>query len=343
MQWEMIIEKKSITPDPEIINRLAKSVYPSFTFLTSMQLNVFSVLEDSAKTPQEVAEVLNVEKKHIERLLYALVSIGLLKIEKNQFANSIEASCYLVPGKPSYMGNNTWINPYLNYYIWGSAVKTAETIHTGTPLEKFDYAGASEEQLEELFRSTRPIAYKAGEELAIKYDFSQYQSFVDVGGASGGLAVAVSDIYPHLRITVVDLPSVSPVAKHLIETEGANDRVHVMKVNIVKNPLPESYDIAVLRALIQVLSPEHARHAIINLATSINSKGRIFILGHFMDNSKTSPLEEVIWFLNNLNWDDEAGFYTEDNHISWLKEAGFVDIKREILPNGDGVIHAIKP
>lgn len=337
------MKKPPITPNPELINKLAKSVYPSFVFLTSMQLNIFSVLEDSAKTPKEVAEVLNVKVNHIERLLYALGSIGLLKIEKNKFANSIEANCYLIPGKPTYMGNNTWINPMLNFYLWGSAVKTAETIRTGTPQDKFDYTAVSEEQLEDIFLSLRPIAYKAGEELAKKYDLSQYRSFVDVGGASGGLALAVSDTYPHLEITVVDLPSVSPVAKHLLEIEGAIDKVHVMTVDIVKNPLPESYDIAVLRALIQVLTPEHARRAIINLATSINSKGRIFILGHFMDNSKTSPLEEVIWFLNNLNCDDEAGFYTEDNHIKWLKEAGFVDIKREMLLNGDGVIHAIKP
>ena len=337
------MKKKTITPNPELINRLAKSVYPSFVFLTSMQLNIFSVLEDSAKTTQEVAKVLMVKEKHIERVLYALSSIGLLKIEKNKFANSIEASCYLVPGKPTYMGNHTWINPILNYYLWGSAVKTAETIRTGTPQEKFDYTAVSEEQLEDIFLSLRPVAYKAGEELAKKYDLSQYRTFVDVGGASGGLAVAVSDIYPSLEITVVDIPSVSPIAKHLIELEGATDKIHVMTANIVKKPLPEKYDVAVLRALIQVLSPEDARRAIINLATSINSKGRIFILGHFMDNSKTAPLEEVIWFLNNLNSDDEAGFYTEDNHINWLKEAGFVDIKRELLPNGDGVIHAIKP
>lgn len=337
------MKKTPITPNPELINRLAKSVYPSFVFLTSMQLNIFAVLEDSAKTPKEVAEVLKVKQKHVERLLYALSSIGLLKIEKNKFTNSIEASCYLVPGKPSYMGNNTWINPILNYYLWGSAVKTAETIRTGTPQEKFDYTTVSEEQLEDIFLSLRPVAYKAGEDLAKKYDLSQYQSFVDVGGASGALAIAVSEVYPHLKITVVDLPSVITTAKNLIEIEGASDKVHVITVNIVKDPIPEPHDIAVLRALIQVLPPEDARRAIINLFASINSKGRIFILGHFMDNSKISPLEEVIWFLTNLNWDDEAGFYTEDDHINWLKDAGFVDIKKEILLNGDGVIHAIKP
>ena len=235
-------KKPPITPNPELITRLAKSVYPAFVFLTSMQLNIFSVMEDSAKNPKEVAEILKVKEKHNERLLYALGSIGLLKIEKNKFSNSIEANCYLIPGKPTYMGNNTWINPMLNFYLWGSAVKTAETIRTGTPQDKFDYSAVSEEQLEAIFLSLRPIAYKAGEELAKKYDFSQYRSFVDVGGASGGLALAVSDRYPHLEITVVDLPSVSPVARHLIEIEGATDKIHVMTVNNVKNSLPESYE-----------------------------------------------------------------------------------------------------
>jgi len=172
------------------------------------------------------------------------VSAGLLTVENGQFANTEEASHYLVKGKPSYMGNHVFVSPFLNYHIWGAAVKTAEIIRAGE-IQKFDYSTASQEQLAEIFRSTMPIAIRSGEELAKKYDFTPYST--------------------------------------------------------------------------------------------------IFVLGHIMDDSKVSPEEEVGWYLLNLHWDDEAGFYTEQDQRDMLQEAGFEDIERDTLPNGDGLMIARNP
>jgi len=52
--------------------------------------------------------------------------------------------------------------------------------------------------------------------------------------------------------------------------------------------------------------------------------------------------EEVGWYLINLNWEDKAGYYAEEDYREMLEEAGFKDITRETLPNGDGLIHAVK-
>ena len=61
-----------------------------------------------------------------------------------------------------------------------------------------------------------PVAMKAGEELAKAYDFTEYASVADVGGASGGLAAAIVKTFPHLEAYVTDLPSVTPVAEALL-------------------------------------------------------------------------------------------------------------------------------
>ena len=61
-----------------------------------------------------------------------------------------------------------------------------------------------------------------------------------------------------------------------------------------------------------------------------------------MDDSRISPPEEVVWDLLNLNWEDRAGFYTEGDYRRMLQDAGFKDIRRDVLSNGDGVIVAVK-
>lgn len=337
----MKVSNRTSSPEPKTILNLASAVYPSFAFLTGMHLDIFTVLDDRPLTIEETANALNVKSHLIERLLYALVSAGLLTVENGQFANTEEASHYLVKGKPSYMGNHVFVSPFLNYHIWGAAVKTAEIIRAGE-IQKFDYSTASQEQLTEIFRSTMPIAIRSGEELAKKYDFTPYSTLADVGGASGGLAASLAKAYPHLEVTVTDLQSITPVTKILLEEQDASD-VEVLTWNVLDGPCPLSFDAVVLRALIQVLSPEDARQAVINIGKSVNPGGAIFVLGHIMDDSKISPEEEVGWYLLNLHWDNEAGFYTEQDHRDMLQEAGFEDIERDTLPNGDGLMIARKP
>jgi hypothetical protein len=43
-----------------------------------------------------------------------------------------------------------------------------------------------------------------------------------------------------------------------------------------------------------------------------------------------------------MNWEDQAGFYTEKDYRRMLEDAGFKDIRRDVLANGDGVISAVK-
>jgi ABC-type multidrug transport system ATPase subunit len=44
-----------------------------------------------------------------------------------------------------------------------------------------------------------------------------------------------------------------------------------------------------------------------------------------------------------LNTYDEGQGYTEREHREWLKEAGFADFERKVLPDGFSFIRARKP
>jgi predicted transcriptional regulator len=72
---------------PNRISDLSSAPYKSFIFLAGMQLDVFSTLSENQTTAKQLADIMNLKENHIERLLYGLVSIGLLKQEKNKFMN----------------------------------------------------------------------------------------------------------------------------------------------------------------------------------------------------------------------------------------------------------------
>jgi len=123
------------------------------------------------------------------------VAAGLLTVEGDIFSNTSEANHFLVQDSSSYMGNYPFINPLLSFYNWSAALKTAELIRTGIPQNKYDFSAKSEDELESLFRCTRPVAVRAGRELVARYDFSSYRTLLDVGGGSGLSAVGVSSFF----------------------------------------------------------------------------------------------------------------------------------------------------
>jgi len=332
----------SLAPEPKTIKKLATAVYPSFAMLAGMQLDVFTPLKNGPMSAEQIADAIGVKPSKLKPLLYALVAAELLTMEGELFSNTDETNQFLVRDSPSYVGDHVTLNPLIA--PWRFALRTAESIRTGTPQEKYDESEKSEEELESIYRDWRPIAVRAGRELVARHDFSSYRTLLDVGGGSGGLAVAIVEACPHIQATVVDLPRLTPVTRRLLNEAGAADRIQVVTADVVRGPLTGSFDVAVLRAFIQVLWPDDARHALKNVSAVINPGGAIYVLGHILDNSRISPIEEVGYNLACVNaYERVPAEYTEQEYKDWLTEAGFEQIERATLPNGDGVMTAKKP
>ncbi len=316
--------------------------YPAFAMLAGVNLDLFTMLKGKTMSAQQMADTLGVRTDKLETLLYALVAAGLLNLEDANFSNTIETTHHLIPDESGFVGNHPFLNPLILSWNFQAALKTAETIRIGEPQMPYDFSSRSEEELMRDFQWTQLIALRAGRELVTKYDFSSFHTLVDMGGGPGGLSIAVTEQLPHIQATVMDLPSITPITQRFIEEAGATDRVRVKTGDVVTGPLTGSYDVAILRALIQVLKPDQARHTLKNVSSIIKSGGMIYILGHILDDSRISPHEEVWHRLSSINYYDVPAPYTEEEHRRWLTEAGFVRIRRDRLPNSDGIMIAQK-
>jgi SAM-dependent methyltransferase len=329
----------SATPRPETIEKLASAVYPSFAMLAGMQLDLFTPLKDGPLTAAQLATALGVRADKLQPLLYALVAAGLLMVDGEQFANTLEANQFLVRGKPTYQGGQ---HETLSRQ-WTGTLKTAETIRTGIPQAKIDYSAMSKDQLEPYYRGIHAIAAAIGHDLVSRYDFSSCSSLLDVGGGSGGLAITVAQTCPKLRVTVVDLPTVTPITRRYIDEAGLTSQVEVLTADAANGPLIGSFDVAVLARFIHLLSPDQRRRALRNVSQVVKPGGTIYIVGAVLDDSRLSPPEMVGSNLHFLNIFDEGQAYTEQEHRDWLAEAGFVGFKRVNLPNSRSIVTARKP
>ena len=326
-------------PEPKTIQKLV-DVYPSFALLAGMQLDLFTPLKAGPMRPEQIADAIGVDVAKLKPLLYALVAAELLTVEGDRFANTEEANHFLVRGSPSYMGG---VHP-LYADLWDAALHTAESIRTGQPQAKHDYTQMSREALETFYEGLHPGALVTGRTLAEDYGLSSCQRLLDVGGGSGGVAIAVVKACPHIRATVVDVSNVTPITQRFVREASVSDRVKVITANIVEAPLHESFDAVVLKSFIQVLSPSDARRALTNINATMAPGGTIYILGiGILDNSRISPRAAAITNTIFINIYDEGQAYTEDEYHDWMTAAGFVDFKRDTLPDGLGIITAQKP
>lgn len=324
---------------PDTIEKLGYGMYPALAMIAGMQLDLFTPLSAGPMNTMHLADALNLEPTKLTQLLYTLVTAGLLTVKDGQFANTPEADHFLVQGKPTYLGGRHAF--YTARYQ--EVMQTAESIRTGHPQGKLDFAAMPPEALETYFCGLHPATCAAGRELMNHADFSSYRHLLDVGGGSGGLALAIASACPRLSVTVIELPSVTPVTQRFIVQEGMAGRAEVITGDVVYGPLTGFYDVAVMRAFIQVLSPDKARNALQNLIRVLEPGSPVFILGQVLDDSRLSPPETVAFNLVFLNVYDEGQAYTEHEYRNWLTEAGFTDIERIKLAGGQSLIKAYKP
>jgi len=324
---------------PETIEKLNQAVNPSFAMVAGMQLDVFTPLQDGPLRVEQLAEALAVNLQKLRPLLYALVAAELLTVQDERFANTPEAAHFLVRGSPAYRGD-TYEGRLMR---WCAILQTAETIRTGVPQAKVDYAAMPPEQLAAHYRGIHAEAVAAARTLMARQDFSSARHLVDVGGGSGGLALTVAGAHLQLQATVVDLATVTPITQRYIDEAGLGERVGVMIADAVQGPLSGACDVAVLFRLLQVLSPEQAHHVLRNVGQIVEPGGIIYIVGQMLDNSRLSPPETVAGNLFFLNAFDEGQAYTEQEHRDWLADAGFAECERVILPNKMSLMHARKP
>ncbi|WP_426238244.1 methyltransferase [Pararhizobium sp. DWP1-1-3] len=331
---------ESAIPEPTLIQSLQASIAPAFAMHAGVILGVFTALGDATLTGAEVARTLNVDPRRLERLLYALVSAGLLESCDTGFCNGPEAATYLVQGKPGYIGEEHQLLDEL----WRADLLTATSIREERPAAKHDFATSDPEASLAFFRGTAPSALSFGRRLADMIDFEGVHSAIDIGGGPGHSLIGLRETKPDLQVTLLELPASIMLAKTLLADEPLANGVRFEAGSIVEAPSSTTHDLAILKAVIQVLSREDAAKTIRNTYASLNSAGRILISGvGILNDDRVSPSEAVFYDLTFMNLYPEGASYTRREYRDWLSEAGFVDIAFDAMPSGSQLISARKP
>lgn len=185
-----------------IVVELIEAFRRSKTMFAATALGVFD-----GKRPQGF--------KELPRLLDACVALGLLeKREDGEYVNTPESDRFLRSGSPDTLSGYVLYSNAALYPMWAHL---EDAVREGGPRWKqtfgldgpiFSAFFRTEESMREFLKGMHGFGRLCSPAVAAAFDLGRFRRFVDLGGASGHLAEAVRERYPHIETAVFDLPAV---------------------------------------------------------------------------------------------------------------------------------------
>ena len=214
--------------------------------------------------------------KELSRLLDACVSLGLLEKRGGDYVNTSVADRYLRSDSPDTLSGYIRYSNNALYPMWGHL---EDAVREGTHRWKqtfgfdgpiFSHFFRTEDAMREFLKGMHGFGRICSPAIVAAFDLSRFRHFVDLGGASGHLAEAARERYPHLKTTVFDLPSVARIYPGTIAGDFFTD------------PLPEA-DLYYVGRILHDWSEEKIAKLLAKIHAALPSGGGLLIGEKLLD------------------------------------------------------------
>ena len=316
---------------PDRILQTAFGFWSSKVLLTAVDFGLFDKLGDRPMTGAELGSALKLHERGISDFFDALVAMRFLGRDGEgplaKYRNTPESALYLVSSSPRYIGG---ILVMLNNRLFKFWHDLPEGLRTGRPQNEIKHGqkGMFEELYSELPRLEEFMGAMTGlsrinfEAFAAKFDFSDFQTLCDVGGATGLLCVEVAKVHPHLRFISFDLPPVEPIAQKRIAAAGLSDRIATASGDFFKDPFPQA-DIITMGMILHDWNLEKKMHLIRAAYDVLPPGGALVAIEALIDDSRRENAFGLLMSLNMLIEFGDAFDYSGADFRKWCTEVGF--------------------
>ncbi len=317
--------------DPGPILQTAFAFWSSKVLLTAVEFGVFTKLGDRRITGAELGAELGMHARGISDFFDALVAMQFLGRDGDgqsaKYHNTPAGALYLDSNSPRYVGG---ILVMLNARLFKFWNDLPEALRTGKPQNeaKHGQKGMFEELYEELPRLEQFMGAMTGlsrinfEAFADKFDFSNFKTLCDVGGATGLLCIEAAKKHPHLRCTSFDLPPVEPIAQKHIAAAGLSDRIGTASGDFFKDALPKA-DIITMGMILHDWNLEKKMHLIRSAYNALPPGGALVAIEALIDDARRENVFGLLMSLNMLIEFGDAFDYSGADFRGWCSEVGF--------------------
>jgi O-methyltransferase domain/Dimerisation domain len=327
------------------IMQLGLGFWGSKTFLSAIELGVFTELANGPQDGESLRSRLDLHPRSALDFFDALVSLGMLERNNDQYANTPETDLFLDRAKPSYVGGILEMCNARLYGFWGNlttGLKTGEPqneVRRGEDFFASIYADPA--RLKQFLCAMTGLSMGIAKALALKFPWPNYKNFVDVGGAQGCVPVQIALAHSHLVGGNFDLPVVGPIFEEYVQSFGLEDRLTFYPNDFFKDSLPPT-DVIIMGHILHDWSLEEKRQLISKAHAALPKGGALIVCEAIIDDQRRQNTFGLLMSLNMLI-ETQAGFdFTGADCSGWMRDAGFRETRVEPLCGPDSMVVGIK-
>jgi hypothetical protein len=222
-------------------------------------------------------------------------------------------------------------------------------LRTGLPQNELKAGGAGlfetlyadPNRLEGFLRAMTGLSGGANRQVAQKFPWKDYKSYVDVGTAQGDLAVQVALAHPHLTGTGFDLPEVRPIFEAYARTNGLTERVKFAPGDFFKGDFPAA-DVVMMGHILHDWDLPTKKMLLQKAYKAVPTGGAVIVYEAIIDDARRENAFGLMMSLNMLI-ETPGGFdYTGADCRGWMEEAGFTRTRVDHLVGPDSMVIGIK-
>lgn len=357
-------------PDPGVVLDLIEAFRRSKTMFAAVELGVIDALETNGPaTLPELADRLACSADGLERLLDACVGLGLLVKTRrdagsgsesesesvseggskvvHEYANAPVASTYLTSVSPDRL---TGYVRFSNSVVWNLWTRLEDAVREGSNRWKqvhgwdgpiFDHFFRTEESKREFLMGMHGFGVISSPKVARAFDLSRFRTIVDLGGATGHLAIAACEANPGMKGVVFDLPEAVPLAREVVGASSVADRVEVRDGDFFADPLPAG-DLYAVGRILHDWTVEKIERLLRRVFEALPPGGGLLIAEKLLEPEKTGPRWALMQSLNMLTC-TEGKERSLDEYARLLRSVGFVDVEGRTTDSPLDAVLALKP
>ena len=317
--------------DPGYIMQTATAFWASKVLLTAVEFDLFSTLNDGAMTASRLGDVLGLHERGTYDFFDALVALKFLQREgdgpEGRYSNTPDTAVFLNKNSPAYIGGLPEMLNSRLFAFWndlGTALKTgqpqSEIKHNGKPMFEELYADGA--RLGEFLDAMTGFQAANFQKLAELFDFANYQSVSDIGGALALLSRIVGSHHPHLTFNSFDLPEVALHAQQQVDAAGMSSRINIVSGNFFEDDLPRA-DVITMGNVLHDWNLENKKMLIQKAYDALPEGGVFIAIENLIDDARRENAFGLLMSLNMLIEFGDAFDYTGADFRTWCSEAGF--------------------
>lgn len=333
--------------DDRLIRQVWLSIYQGPILTIADELNLFSFLESTPATVEEVAARFSLNPRGAEAMLATLASLGFLSWCQSKFHLTEVSYHFLIPSKPFYWGHmlHLFEKIPLSYKVLMECLLENEPTAADedkTLTENWESADVPPERADAITRAMHSHSLATAIGLAQRIDLSDVHSLIDIAGGSGCFCIAMAQRCPQTRFTVADLPSVCEVTRQYVAEYGLSDRIDLVALDMFHDRWPSGHDAIFFANILHDWEPARRSYLVRQSFEMLPPNGRLFLYEMLLSDQQDGPLTAAL-FSVAMTHVTLGKQFTAAELDALLREHGFEDVLVNPIYAGYSLISGRKP